>query len=183
VGDQLTFDLTVSNNGECIAAATIVTNQLPAGLGLVGVSFNQGIGTEYNPVDRTIIWRVGSVVSGGENNAILSVTVKALQPGDFQNSACAEANYDQLHGPKCTDFSLHIDGVASVTPPKLALQLGPLGRYQLQLTGQQGSAYQIQTSPDLYHWLNWTNAPGPIFSIELPEIGLPANKAKFYRAY
>ncbi len=182
VGEEFTYDLVLGNNGECIASATIVTNRLPAGLGLVGTAFNQGISTEYNPRDRTLIWRVGSVVSGTENNAILSVAVKALQPGLFKNTACGVANYERFSESNCTEFDLQIEGTAPVDPPALVVLQTGLGQYQLQVTGQAGQSYSLESSTDLSHWLQWTNAPGPLFYLTLPEAGKSTGPARFFRA-
>ena len=170
VGDEFTYDLTVANNGECIASATIVTNRLPAGLGLIAVAYNQGIATEYNAEDRTLVWRVGSVVSGTGTHAILSLTVRALQPGLFKDSACAVANYELFSESNCTEFNLRIEGTTPPEPPILIFLRMNYGSFQLRLTGQQGGTYRIQTSSDLRNWLSLTNAPGPLFYLELPGI-------------
>ncbi len=181
-GTEFSFDLTVGNNGECIAFATTVTNHLPAGLSFVNAEFNKGSGVYYNPQDRTLLWRVGSLSSGTENNGILTVTVRAVQPGTFKNSACAVANYELLSESNCAEFELRIEGAAEPEPPELSMiRTGP-GTLQLRLSGQEGGQYQIQTSSDLSTWLQWTNVSGPVFFIELPEANLPGNGSRFYRA-
>jgi uncharacterized repeat protein (TIGR01451 family) len=182
VGDQFTFTISVSNNGECAASATILTNQLPAGLRLVDVSYNQGISTDYNPVDGTLVWRVGSVRSGTVNAAVISMTVTAAQPGQFQGNACGIANYERFDASNCAVYPLTIQGIAPPAPASLSLLNSAYGLYQLRLTGDQGATYQIQTSSDLRNWLLWTNAPGPLFYIEIPRPVSPAVPDTFYRA-
>lgn len=181
VGDEFTFDVIVGNNGECIASGTIVTNQLPAGLGLVDATYNRGASIQYHPQTRTLVWRVGNVVSGFENNAILTVTVRALQPGLFTTRSCGVANYEVFSESNCTEFDVRIEGTGPVEPPTLELIRTAPGTFQLRLTAEQPGSYQIQTSSDLHTWLPWTNAPGPVYSIPLPDPMLPGSKARFYR--
>jgi uncharacterized repeat protein (TIGR01451 family) len=182
VGDQFTFTITISNNGECVAAATVLTNQLPAGLSLVSYDFNQGVSVDYSPQDHTLIWRVGTVVSGTENNAIISLTVSAVQPGQFHGSACATANYEIFNDANCAALDITIAGTSTPAAPSLTLLQTVYGAYQLRLVGDQGATYQIQTSFDLTNWLSWTNAPGPLFYLELPEVTKTPLRPKFYRA-
>ncbi|MHC1768281.1 MAG: Calx-beta domain-containing protein [Verrucomicrobiia bacterium] len=181
-GAEFSFDITVGNNGECIAFATTITNHLPAGLSFVNAEFNKGSGVYYNPQDRTLIWRVGSLSSGTENNGILTVTVRAVQPGTFQNSACAVANYELLNESNCAEVDLRIQGEALPEPPELSMIRTGAHTLQLRLSGQDGGKYQIQTSSDLSNWLQWTNASGPVFYIELPDANFPGNSSRFYRA-
>jgi uncharacterized repeat protein (TIGR01451 family) len=182
VGDQFTFTVTISNNGECVAAATVLTNQLPAGLSLVSFNFNQGVSADYNPQDHMLVWRVGTVVSGTENNAVISLTVRAVQPGQFHGSACAVANYEIFSDSNCAALDLVIAGTSNPAAPSVSLLQTVYGVYQLRLVGEQGATYQIQTSSDLANWLSWTNAPGPLFYLELPEIAKQPSRPKFYRA-
>ncbi|MBA3354137.1 MAG: hypothetical protein H0U23_17235, partial [Blastocatellia bacterium] len=100
----------------------------------------------------------------------------------FQNTACAVANGKPVSASSCTEFELRIEGIVQAEPPKLTLLGPPLGNYQLRLSGQLGSSYTIQTSPDLKSWFNWTNVPGPIFHIDLPEAGQPGSQRKFFRS-
>jgi hypothetical protein len=83
----------------------------------------------------------------------------------------------------CTTFDVRIEGEMPTAPPRLSLVRTALGAYQLTLTAEQTGMFQIQTSPDLRNWLNWTNAPGPVFSLELPEVTPPASRVRFYRAW
>jgi uncharacterized repeat protein (TIGR01451 family) len=183
LGDQFTYTLNVSNNGECAAAGTIVTNVLPMGLSLVSVSYNQGISADFNPVDRTLVWRVGSVASGTVNSANLAVTVRAVQPGSYRGMACGLANYETFDQSNCAEFDLDIVGGSTPSAPSLSLQQSAYGLYQLRLAGQQGANYQIQSSTDLVNWLAWTNAPGPLFYIELPlSSSSITSQPRFYRA-
>jgi uncharacterized repeat protein (TIGR01451 family) len=182
VGDQFTFSLTLINNGECVASATVMTNQLPAGLSLVNASFNQGIGVDYNPATRVLVFRAGSLASGADNSAVLTLTLRAVQAGAAHSTACATANSQRSGVPSCTDFDLTIGGVSTPNAPTLTLLQTGYGLYELRLTGDAGVNYQLQTSRDLVNWLQWTNAPGPLFYLELPEIAQPGTKGQFYRA-
>jgi hypothetical protein len=125
---------------------------------------------------------VGTVTSGTENNAILSITVRAVQAGVFHGSACAVGNYERFDASNCADYDITITGTSTPQAPTLALTQSSYGLYQLQLTGQQNVNYQIQTSTDLQTWLSWTNAIGPLFYLQLPNLAKPATKPTFYRA-
>jgi uncharacterized repeat protein (TIGR01451 family) len=181
VGDEFTLSLSVANNGECVATATVLTNFLPTGLSLVGVTYSQGTSANYNPTDRTLIWHVGSVVSGSDNAAVINLTVRALQPGSFRNTACVGANYTVSKNPRCTDWDIQIQGTAAPAAPTLALSAAVYGVFQLRLTGEAGANYQIQSSSDLQSWQGWTNAPGPLIILELPDAAV-AGKRRFFRA-
>jgi uncharacterized repeat protein (TIGR01451 family) len=182
VGDEFTYLVTVSNNGECAASATIVTNQLPAGLSLVSVSYNQGIAADYHPQDRTLVWRVGSVMSGTENNAVISLTVRAVQAGAFQGTSCGVANYERFDDSNCSTFDLTIQGTTAPQAPSLALLGSTYGLFQLRLAGDIGAIYRVETSSDLRSWISLTNAPGPLFFMQLPDASGPSAKPHFYRA-
>jgi uncharacterized repeat protein (TIGR01451 family) len=181
VGDEFTFNLLVSNNGECVSTATVLTNYLPAGLSLVGVTYNQGTSATYDPTARDLIWRIGSVISGSQNDAVINITVRAVQAGSFSNTACVGANYTTSRSPFCADFNIQIEGTSLPATPELTLMPTGYGLYQLRLTGQQGANYLIQTSVDLQTWQSLTNAPGPLFFLDLLDVGT-LNRPKFYRA-
>jgi hypothetical protein len=108
--------------------------------------------------------------------------VRAVQSGLFQDTACAVANYARLNLSSCTEFDVNIGGSSAPSAPRLTVLRSGYGLYELQLIGDQGATYQLQTSPDLVNWLQWTNAPGPLFYIELPAASLPGAPGKFYRA-
>ncbi|WND82000.1 CARDB domain-containing protein [Lysobacter capsici] len=82
VGTNITFTVTVSNNGPSSADAVNVTDQLPAGYTFV--SANPSVGT-YNA--GTGVWAVGTLASGA--NATLDIVATVLATGPYANTATA----------------------------------------------------------------------------------------------
>lgn len=79
VGDNITFTVTVTNNGPANATGVMVSDQLPAGL--VYVSDNGG-GTYVN---GTGVWTIGALSSGSSMS--LQITATVGQAGSNTNSA------------------------------------------------------------------------------------------------
>ncbi len=88
---------------------------------------------------------------------------------------------DGLDAAFLDDVELPI-GTPSPTPAQLQLQQQAGGGFIMNLTGQSGQPYVIQTSTDLVHWQNISTniAVGGSLSIPLP--ANLTNQAQFYRA-
>jgi uncharacterized repeat protein (TIGR01451 family) len=84
VGDNVTYALTVTNNGPGNATGVTVTDTLPAGLTYVSNSCGA---TFANP---TLTWSVGALAVSGSATCNLTVTV--TQAGTFVNAASATGN-------------------------------------------------------------------------------------------
>jgi uncharacterized repeat protein (TIGR01451 family) len=80
VGDNITYTITVANNGPDPASNVNVSDVLPPGL--APISINTSIGT-YN--SGTGIWAVGSVASGTPET--LQITARVMSPNASTNSA------------------------------------------------------------------------------------------------
>lgn len=80
VGDEISFEITVSNLGPADATNVVVTDQLPTGFDYVLYSATAGI---YN--DTTGEWQVGTVAGGTSETIIIDVLVNAA--GNYTNSA------------------------------------------------------------------------------------------------
>lgn len=151
VGDEFTFTMAVGNNGECFATGTVVTNRFPAGLELVEATFDRGISAGYDPLSRTLTWRIGAVASGTINNAILTLTVRAIQPGLFHNVAVATADHEQLSESNVAEFDVRVEGAAPETA-SLSMSRRNNGQFACVLSGVPGTTYMIQQSGDLLTW-------------------------------
>jgi uncharacterized repeat protein (TIGR01451 family) len=81
LGDNVTFTVTVTNNGPLAASGVLVSDQLPAGLTFVS-STPSGT-TTYN--SATGVWSVGALASGA--SATLSVVATVGTAGTFNNRA------------------------------------------------------------------------------------------------
>ncbi|SNY95439.1 gliding motility-associated C-terminal domain-containing protein [Flagellimonas pacifica] len=80
VGDEISFEITISNAGPNDATNVVVTDLLPTGFDYVLYSATAGI---YN--DTTGEWQVGTVTGGGSETLIIDVLVNAS--GNYVNTA------------------------------------------------------------------------------------------------
>ncbi|HEV7508167.1 MAG TPA: proprotein convertase P-domain-containing protein [Thermoanaerobaculia bacterium] len=83
VGDNVTFALTVTNNGPSNATNVVVTDTLPAGLTYVSNSCGASFASP------TLTWTIPALASGA--SASCNLTVMVNQPGTFVNVASATA--------------------------------------------------------------------------------------------
>jgi uncharacterized repeat protein (TIGR01451 family) len=168
VGQPLTYQWRVENNGECNGTGTTVTCLLPAGVQFV--SAESPLGTwDYNAALGAVIFEIGLLPS--QTTPTISFTVIPLQTGAITNTTEVELNGLPPN---------QVQVVAQVIGLNLLWNGGT--NYLLQLSGTAGQSYQIQTSTDLLQWLNWTNAQGPAWVAPLPNV-LPTNfPSQFYRA-
>jgi uncharacterized repeat protein (TIGR01451 family) len=85
VGDQVTYTLSITNNGADDATAVVVQDVLPAGVTFVSATPTAGI------FDSTSgMWVIPQLAAGGTQQ--LAITVVADQVGDITNTATALAN-------------------------------------------------------------------------------------------
>jgi uncharacterized repeat protein (TIGR01451 family)/gliding motility-associated-like protein len=84
VGEDVTFTITVTNNGPSDATGVAVSDQLPSGYTYVsdnsGGSYDSGTG----------VWTIGNLANGA--NASLEITATVNASGDYTNTATASAN-------------------------------------------------------------------------------------------
>nr|WP_299487515.1 gliding motility-associated C-terminal domain-containing protein [uncultured Allomuricauda sp.] len=80
VGDEISFEITISNAGPNDATNVVVTDLLPTGFDYVLYSATAGI---YN--DTTGEWQVGTVTGGSSETLIIDVLVNAA--GNYVNTA------------------------------------------------------------------------------------------------
>ena len=80
-GNQVTYTLTVTNNGPSVSSGVVVTDNLPTGLTLV--SATPSVGTWSSPN-----WSVGSINPGSSvYMTVVAQTSPALSPGNVTNTA------------------------------------------------------------------------------------------------
>lgn len=79
VGDNITFTLTVTNNGPSSATNVVVTDQLPTGFEYV--SHTASVGTF---VASSGLWTIGNVANAG--TAVLEIVAKVLPTGNYINT-------------------------------------------------------------------------------------------------
>ena len=85
VGELLTFNVIVANQGPSPATGVAVTEVLSAGLAFESAAPSQGA---YDPA--TGVWTVGSIANGG--SAGLTITARVTQAGTVTNTASVTAS-------------------------------------------------------------------------------------------
>jgi uncharacterized repeat protein (TIGR01451 family) len=121
VGDEVTFTVTVANDGPSEATGVEVTDELPAGLGLVDHRAGQG---SWAP--GTGVWTVGDLPVGGSATLVVTATVEA--PGPATNAAEVTAadqdDVDSTPGDGATDPAQDDRATATVGGVQVDLELG-----------------------------------------------------------
>ncbi len=84
VGTNVSYTITLTNNGPSDASGVIVTDQWPAGLAFVSATASQG---SFN--SSTYVWDVGTVTNGA--NATLTIIAQVMQAIPITNSAQVSA--------------------------------------------------------------------------------------------
>ena len=89
VGDEITFQITVTNAGPDAATGVEVVDLLPAGFDFILFSATSGV---YNEV--TGLWTIGTIPSGGSQTLFIDVLVNAPTgtSGEYFNSAQVTAS-------------------------------------------------------------------------------------------
>lgn len=106
VGDTVTYNIDVVNNGPDNATNVVVTDTLPEGLAYVS-STNGGV---WDPATRTITWTVGNLAPEAHFTATVVATV--LAPGGITLTNTAQATNDQMTKPVTTTLNIYIQAAA-----------------------------------------------------------------------
>ncbi len=172
VGQPLTVSWSVDNNGECDGIGAILTAGLPPGVQFV--SAQSGIGTwTYDTNRAAVVFQLGQLAHG--SMPMVSFTVIPMQPGLITNTAAVSIPglATNVAQPVVTQV---------IGPSVLNLMLSGGTNYLLQFSGNAGQTYEIQTSPDLLQWMDWTNVTGPVWMTPLSNPFQTNSTQRFYRA-
>ncbi|MCL6296714.1 gliding motility-associated C-terminal domain-containing protein, partial [Jejuia spongiicola] len=118
VGDMITFEIQVDNEGPTEATGVQVTDLIPSGYDFV--NYSSSIGT-YNP--DTGLWDIGFIEIG--NTAVLLVDVLVMDNGEYVN--CAEitaANEIDIDSTPANGEPTEDDFNCASVPPLQAVDLG-----------------------------------------------------------
>lgn len=112
VGDELTYDVTVSNRSDWATTGVIVTDELPGNVDYVSASDNG----RYDADTRTVTWNLGELAGNTSKTVQVTVTVKqnAAVPGTVVNNATVTTDQGCIGGP-CTTTDID-----KLVPPHLA---------------------------------------------------------------
>ena len=149
LNSNVTFTVTVTNNGPSSATGVVVTDLVPAGLTLVSATPSAGT---YNPV--TGVWNLGGLISGA--NATLTIVATVTTTATTTNTATktGEVQPDPVTGNDSASAS--VTGVsADIRVIKTANQTTPL-------VGQDVTYTLVA------HNLGPSSAPGVQFHDALP---------------
>ncbi|MBP8793078.1 MAG: DUF11 domain-containing protein, partial [Lutibacter sp.] len=118
VGDMITFEVRVNNEGPTKATGVQVTDLIPSGYDYV--NYSSSIGT-YNP--KTGLWNIGFIEIG--NTAVLLVDVIVLDSGDYINIAeITAANEIDVDSTPNNGVVTEDDYDSASAPPIQAVDLG-----------------------------------------------------------
>ncbi len=171
VGQSLTYEWQVSKSGECDGIGATATSVLPSGTQFVSAQSDSGTWV-YDTHLAAVIFQLGLLPSGSAPN--LSITVIPLQPGMITN--LAEVHINGLFTNAAEPVVTQVIG-----PSALSLLWSGGKNYLLQLFGNAGQTYDLQTSPDLLQWTDWTNVSGPFWMTPLSDPSLTNFNRRFYR--
>ncbi|WP_447912069.1 isopeptide-forming domain-containing fimbrial protein [Microbacterium phyllosphaerae] len=109
-GEQLDYDLTVTNRAEWAATGVVVADELPANTTFVSASD----GGTYDSATRTVTWNLGDLAGGAEKVVRVSVTVSqdvadgdtvinhasvTTDQGCFDEDGCTTSDTDRVDPP------------------------------------------------------------------------------------
>ncbi|WP_210486733.1 T9SS type A sorting domain-containing protein [Rufibacter aurantiacus] len=101
-GDQVTYTVTVSNNGPSAATNVVVTDKLPASLSLVSANSSVGTGT-YNAATGS--WSVGTLANGA--SATLTLVAKVETSAVITTTASqTHTEFDNTNGNNSASNSI-----------------------------------------------------------------------------
>lgn len=112
VGDQVTFTLSVTNNGPNDATGVVVTDNLPAGLTYVSDDCG-GVNTP------PFTWNIGNLANAA--TVVCNITLTADAPGEFFNSASvASTSPDPTSINNIDDVTVGVDPAGPPAIPTLS---------------------------------------------------------------
>jgi uncharacterized repeat protein (TIGR01451 family) len=170
VGDQITFTVTLSNQGPDAATGVQVTDLLPAGVSFVSANPSQG---SYD--NASGVWTVGTVGPGVPQT--LSITATVVSPAAQTNTGtisdadqfdptAANNSASATETPQQADQAItKTDGVTTVVP-------GTSTTYNIVVTNNGPSTAVNSTVIDLFPAAitaaNWTAVASPGSSVAVP---------------
>lgn len=135
-GQQLTYTLTVTNNGPSLATGVTVTDTLPAGVTYQSATASQG---NVGHAGNTVTGELGSLASGATATITILVIVDPTTRGVITNSATVTANEtdtnpDNNHDDEPTQVRAEVDLVIVKTDSPDPVVAGQALTYTLTVT-------------------------------------------------
>ncbi|NBW86110.1 MAG: DUF11 domain-containing protein, partial [Planctomycetia bacterium] len=133
-GQDLTYTLTVTNNGPAAVTGAVVSDELPVGTTLVDAH-----GGSYNPVTRTVTYTTGSLAAGGVQAFLLTVLPASSLTGDLTNTATVVAPAGTYDPDKTNNTSTD----KTTCKPQANLAIKKTANPTTVTAGGSGYTYQI----------------------------------------
>ncbi|WP_298365027.1 gliding motility-associated C-terminal domain-containing protein [uncultured Lutibacter sp.] len=173
VGDIITFEIRVENEGPTEATGVQVTDLIPSGYDFI--NYSSSIGT-YNPI--TGLWDIGFIEIG--NTAVLLVDVIVMDSGDYINCAeitaaneldvdsipnngnTSEDDYDCASAPPIQELDLRVE--KTVIADNLTPEVGSEVSFEIRLINDgiiEGTEVVVtDLLPSGYTYLNYSSTRG-----------------------
>jgi uncharacterized delta-60 repeat protein/uncharacterized repeat protein (TIGR01451 family) len=171
LGGNVTFTMTVSNNGPATATSVLLTNTLPASAAFVSAST-----PAYSLVGNVLVFtNLADIGNGGQS--VVTVTLKPTVAGNITNSAAV--------GSAVID-PLKANNTAAAKVSVQALLLGASrsgGNFVLSWPNGAGT-YAVESTPSLLQPIAWTTVTNPAAVLSGGQWTLTVgttNGSKFFR--
>ncbi len=143
LGDNLSFSITVVNQGPNNASGVKVTNTLPASVSFVGATLTQGAFTQSG---QTVVCTLSNLVGGAEATLTLNVRAVGAETGSFASSISGDGIDPNPANNTAT-------ATTSVQPPRLQASLTST---QLILSWPASvTGFSLQSAASLSPPVNW----------------------------
>jgi uncharacterized repeat protein (TIGR01451 family) len=157
---NVTYDIVVSNTGDFLATETVLTMELPAGLGFVSATPAATVTNAESGLGQVVTWNLGEVAIGG--SVALSITAQAVLTGS-QPSSISVVSAEGLSAQAAVVTTV-IPGVLEVdmTGPS-TVDLGSQATYSISVlstgTGANTQIKLIDTLPAGMSFVSATPEP------------------------
>lgn len=153
IGEPVSFDILVTQNGECTVGGVLITNRLAANLELQAYEiFAESGRADTNTVrvqrdGNGVVWRLGQLPSAG--SFTIRLTAIPRKGGLLTNYHVL--SFGILSRQPCVQV-MNVEGLSCELQTKISAALEADGRVYLTITGQVGCSGSLEVSTDLQQW-------------------------------
>jgi uncharacterized repeat protein (TIGR01451 family) len=153
VGDPVSFDILVTQNGECTVGGVLITNRLATNLELQSYEiFAESGRADTNTVraqrdGNGVVWRLGQLPSAGS----FTIRLTAIPKKGGLLTNYHGLSFGILSRQPCIQV-INIEGLSCELPTKISAAIETDGRVYLTISGQGGCSGSLEVSTDLQTW-------------------------------